>query len=217
MDVFPLDIEKPHEFFFRHIRTQGFGTLRAVSLHTTGSHRPMLVWTGSLYQHGVSNKFHLLVQVFKGTVARDFPPPFLFFKSTHLEPWFFQIWFQIRGVIPIEVWLPAALCRGEWNLATAFCSGKSNLPTAFCSGEMWLPTASWIRSYCCNMQRRVKSCRCMRQREVKSYRCIMQRRVKSYRRMMQQGVKSKNFVRLPRPFKGPSLSYSYENHVLKVS
>jgi hypothetical protein len=45
----------------------------------------------------------LPIAFFKGTVARDFRPPFFSSKVLTLDsdayPDFFQIWFQIRGVI----------------------------------------------------------------------------------------------------------------------
>jgi hypothetical protein len=104
----------------------------------------------------------------KGTVSRDFPPPFFHQKY---PTWtlirilsFFRICFQICGVIRIKV---------------------KSLRSIMHQG---------VKSRRCILQRGVKSLRCIMQRGIKSRRCILQWGVKSCRCMMQQGVKSYRFM-----------------------
>jgi hypothetical protein len=163
---------------------------------------------------------------FKGTVARDFPPPFFPSKVPTLDldsyrKFFFKFGFkfvellQLKFDSPLQSNLSAALCSGESNLADACCSGESNLPTAFCSGEMWLPAAPCIRSYCCKMQRGAKSYSCMIQRRVNltapwcSGKSNLTAAWCSGKSIWQRGVKSQNFGRLPRPLKGQSCKKSH--------
>ncbi len=132
----------------------------------------------------------------KGPVAWDFPPPFFFIKSTHLGPPdsypnFFRIYFQIRGVIRIKVWLPAASCSGESNLFAASCSGESNLAAAFCSGESNLSAAL------CSGESNLTAAWCSGESNLTAAWC-------SRESIWQRGVKSENSVRLPRPLKGQS-------------
>ncbi len=68
---------------------------------------------------------------------------------------FFRICFQIRGVIIIKVWLPAASCSRESNLSAALCSGESNLAATFSAGSQISPlydaAGSQVNDYCRNL------------------------------------------------------------------
>jgi hypothetical protein len=114
----------------------------------------------------------------KGTIALDFRPLF-FHQRTYLGVWvilyFFQIWFQIRGVIWIEVWFSAAWSNEESDLIAASRSGKSELSaTKGKQGVKWMLFAEislqhdsverWTPRH--KMQRGVISYCCIRQRKV---------------------------------------------------
>jgi hypothetical protein len=51
----------------------------------------------------------------------------LFFHQKYPPRPLIQVWFHIREVILIEVWLAAAWCSGESNPTAAQCSRESNL------------------------------------------------------------------------------------------
>ncbi len=110
---------------------------------------------------------------------------------------FIQIWFQIRGVITMEVWFPAAsiqrrvksrLCILQRGVKYSHCILQRRDVTPCCILHWRLHWRSYVRKM---------------QQGVKSYQCLMQRGVKSYHHMMQgvsiwqRGVKYKNFRRLP--------------------
>jgi hypothetical protein len=108
----------------------------------------------------------------KGTVARDFPPPF--FHQNYLP------WTLIHTLIFFSNLLSNSWSYFNWslsNLAAASCSRESYLPAAFCSGEMWFPAAS------CSGESDLTAAF-----GVKSYRSKMQWGVKSYLRMMEPRV-----------------------------
>jgi hypothetical protein len=72
----------------------------------------------------------------KGTVARDFPPPFFPSKVSTLDPdtypKFFRICFQNCEVIRIKIWLPAASCKND-------AAGSQISPLHFAAGSQISP------------------------------------------------------------------------------
>ncbi len=120
----------------------------------------------------------------KGTVARDFPPPFFPSKVPTLDPNSYPMFFSnlVLNSWSYYNWSLTPRCLMQWRVESLRCIMQWGVKSSHCILQLRDATA------CCTLHWRVRSYHCKVQRRVKSYCCMMQQTVK--------GIVSRDFFTL---------------------